>query len=110
MQKLELCLDSVKYCRHIFTWNGLEKDLDRAKAISEKQEPTSVAEVRTFLGMVTYAGKAVENLSTLTEPLHELIKESNKEGRNWKFHFEGSSPKCSDEKQECCSEGEDAAL
>ena len=49
-------------------------------------EPTSIDNVHTLLGMVTYTCKFLPNLSSVTEPLRELIKESNKPG--FEFHFD----------------------
>ena len=49
-------------------------------------EPKSIENVQTLLGMVTYTCKFIPNLSTITEPLRQLIKVSNE--RCFKFHFD----------------------
>ena len=49
-------------------------------------EPSSIAHVQTLLGMVTYTCKFLPNLSTVTEPLRCLIKESHEHG--FRFHFD----------------------
>ena len=84
-QKLQLCTDSVKYAGHLFTNKGLQLDTDRIRAIVEMPEPKSIENVHTLLGMVTYVGKFLENLSAITEPLRSLIKESHVKGFKWHF-------------------------
>ena len=49
-------------------------------------EPNSIAEVQTLLGMVTYTCKFLPNLTSVREPLRNLIKESH--GTQFKFHFD----------------------
>ena len=49
-------------------------------------EPKSIAEVQTLLGMVTYTCKFLPNLSSVTEPLRNPIKESHE--AQFKFHFD----------------------
>ena len=39
--------------------------------------PTSRQELQTFLGLANYMGPFIPNLSTLTAPLRELLKESH---------------------------------
>ena len=47
-------------------------------------EPTSIANVQTLLGMVTYTCKFLLHLSEVPEPLRYLIKERRQDG--FKFH------------------------
>ena len=74
------------YSGHKFTKNGLALDPERVRAILDMPEPSSIANVQTILGMVTYICKYLKNLSSLTEPLRSLIKESSQP--NFKFHFD----------------------
>ena len=85
MKKLQLCTESVQYAGHKFTHTGLELDNERIRAITEMPEPQNIAQVHTLLGMVTYVCKFMKNLSSVTEPLRSLIKESNQLGIKWHF-------------------------
>lgn len=58
----------------------------KVQAVTEMAEPESIANIRTLLGMMTYTCKFLLNLSTVTEPLRNLIKGSNEE--RFKFHFD----------------------
>jgi hypothetical protein len=86
LDKLQLCKSEVTYSGHKFTKNGLKMDEDRIKAVLEMPEPKSVADIERLIGMVTYVEKYLKNLSSVTEPLRAIIKESKKIG--FKFHFD----------------------
>ncbi len=85
LKKLQLCTDIVKYSGQQFTEEGLEMDPDRIRAVVEMPEPSSINQVQTLLGMVMYVCKYLKNLSSITEPLRSLIKESNEKGFTWHF-------------------------
>lgn len=82
-QKTKLCTNEVEYIGHKLTDKGLQISDDKVKAILDMPEPTSIENVRTFLGMVTYLSKFLPNLSTFTEPLRQLVKDKE-------FYFEES--------------------
>ena len=84
--KTKLCRDEVSYIGHCLTKDGVKIAEDKVKAVEEMPEPTSIAEVQTLLGMVTYTCKFLQNLSSITEPLGDLIKEANQPG--FIFHFD----------------------
>ena len=44
------------------------------KAIAKAPAPSSVQELRSYLGILTYYGKFLPNLSTTLHPLYELLK------------------------------------
>ena len=74
---LEKCCigqEQVKYLGHILTKDGVQPDGDKLSAIQDMAPPQSVADVQRFLGMVTYLGKFVPQLTTATEPLCSLVK------------------------------------
>ena len=64
----------VTYLGHTLTSKGVKPDPGKAKAITEMQFPQSKQELRTFLGMITYLGKFVPNLSDITTPLRDLLE------------------------------------
>ncbi|XP_065190924.1 uncharacterized protein LOC135821854 [Sycon ciliatum] len=68
-------LTCVKYLGHDLTKQGVQPDTCQLQAISELSEPTCLADVQRFLGMVTYLGKFVPQLSQVTEPLRSTVKQ-----------------------------------
>ena len=67
-------VNSITYVGHIFSSNSLEPNPEQVEAIVDPPEPNSKEEVATFMGMITYLGKFVQNLSAVSAPLHELTQ------------------------------------
>jgi hypothetical protein len=47
---------------------------EKIKAVQEFVYPQTVEEVRSFLGLVNYLGKFIQNLATKSEPLTEIVR------------------------------------
>ncbi len=67
-------VSSVKFLGHIITKEGVRPDPDKVSAINNMPTPECKQDVERLLGMVTYLGKFIPNMSELTEPLRELLK------------------------------------
>lgn len=65
---------SVKYLGHIVSGEGIKPDPDKVQAISDLPEPTNVQELRRALGMFTYLGRFLPDLSTVSAPLRSLLR------------------------------------
>ncbi|XP_045471780.1 uncharacterized protein K02A2.6-like [Harmonia axyridis] len=65
LKKCEFFVPEVKYLGHYINKNGLHKDFDKVRAITEMPTPTDQGQVKSFVGMVNYYGRFVPNLSTL---------------------------------------------
>ena len=74
--KCEFGKSSLKFLGHIIDQNGIRADPDKTAAIREMQPPTTVPELRKFLGMVNQLGKFTPKLTDLTQPLRELLSKS----------------------------------
>ena len=76
----EKCLFSqnkLTFFGMVFSAKGISVDPDKVSAIKNISPPTSVKDVRSFLGMATYCAKFIPNFSDLSEPLRKLtIKNS----------------------------------
>lgn len=72
--KCKFNLSEIKFLGHIISSEGLKPDPDKVLAIKNMREPKNETELHTFLGLITYVGKFVKNLSEKTHPLRELIK------------------------------------
>ena len=64
----------IEYVGHVITSDGVKPSAERVKSITQIPYPTSKKEVETFLGMITYLGKFIPNLSEITAPLRELTQ------------------------------------
>ena len=67
-----LKLNKENFFGHKISANGVEADPAKITAILSMPEPTSKKELQRFLGMITYLGKFIPNLSNLTAPLRSL--------------------------------------
>ncbi|XP_008178248.1 uncharacterized protein LOC103307755 [Acyrthosiphon pisum] len=54
--------------------DGLHVPEARVKAITSVPIPCSVTQLKAFLGLVTYYGKFIRNMSTKANPLYKLLK------------------------------------
>jgi len=77
-QKSEFFKDSVNYCGHKIDKYGLHKTQKKVEAILKVPVPKNVTELKSFLGLVTYYGKFIPNLSTLVAPLNRLLRKGSK--------------------------------
>jgi hypothetical protein len=72
--KLKYKLDEVIYMGHRLTTQGMGPDPAKVSAISEMPAPKDVTHLRGFLGTVTYLARYLPRLSTVSEPLRQLLK------------------------------------
>ena len=52
--KCEFWLDSVKFLGHVVLGDGVSVDPDKVEAVLNWSKPTSVTEIRSFLGLAGY--------------------------------------------------------
>ena len=57
------------------------KSPEKIKAVKEAKRPKNVSELRSFLGLVNYYYRFIDNLSSVAGPLHELPNKDTK--WNW---------------------------
>ena len=74
-KKCKFSINRITYVGHIFSSNGLKPNPERVEVNVEMTEPNNKEELATFMGMITYLGKFVQNLSAVNAPLHELTQE-----------------------------------
>ena len=71
--KCEFGKTTVKFLGHIIDRSGVKANPDKTRAVCEMDTPTSVPELRRFLGMVNQLGKFTPHIAELTQPLRELL-------------------------------------
>ena len=67
-------VSSVVFLGHKVDSKGLHPLQDKIKAIEAAPTPSSVTELKAYLGLLTYYGKFLPNLSTRLTPLYQLLK------------------------------------
>ncbi|WZZ63529.1 hypothetical protein YC2023_074899 [Brassica napus] len=62
----------IGFLGHIVSGEGVAADLEKVQAIREWPRPTTVTEVRSFLGLAGYYWKFVKDFSSIAKPLTKL--------------------------------------
>ena len=74
LSKCQFLLDSVAFLGHIVSTEGVSVDPKKVEAILNWKPPTSVTEIRRFLGLAGYYRKFVEGFSKIAAPLTRLTR------------------------------------
>ena len=75
--KCEFMVPSVSYLGHHIDQDGLHPLPDKVRAVVEATRPRSVQELRAYLGLLTYYGKFLPDVSTVLAPLYQLLKKES---------------------------------
>ena len=78
IDKCEFVQDSIVYLGHVITCNGIKTNPRLIQKLQDIPEPTCVSDIRTFLGIVGYYRRFIENFSTKASPLTQLLKKDVK--------------------------------
>ena len=68
----------VSFLGHIISEGGVEVDPEKVRAVEKMKEPSSLKDVRAFLGLVGYYRKFIPGFGKTAEPLYRLLNKSNK--------------------------------
>ncbi|XP_055590350.1 uncharacterized protein K02A2.6-like [Uranotaenia lowii] len=74
--KCEFFANEIEYCGYLIDRDGIHKLMNKMEAIRDMPRPRNKDEVRSFIGLVNYYGRFIENLSTVIYPLNNLLKDS----------------------------------
>ena len=74
--------EEVTYCGYVISKSGVKPMPSNVEAVSDAPAPTTVSELRSFLGMVNYYNMYLPDMATLTEPMHSLLRK----GVAWKWN------------------------
>nr|ABB47285.1 retrotransposon protein, putative, Ty3-gypsy subclass [Oryza sativa Japonica Group] len=74
LEKCTFCIDRVSFLGYVVTPQGIEVDQAKVEAIHSWPVPTTITQVRSFLGVAGFYRRFVKDFSTIAAPLHELTK------------------------------------
>ena len=61
---------------------GIGTDPEKVKSVREREPPTTLTELRSFLGLCSYYRKFVKDFSEIAKPLHDMTH------KNARFHWD----------------------
>jgi hypothetical protein len=76
--KCEFWIKEVPFLGHVVSLEGITVDPSKVKEVLDWKPPTTVSEVRSFLGLTGYYRRFIPNFSKITMPVTELLKKENK--------------------------------
>ena len=75
-EKCSLMQKSISFLGHVVSGDGIATDPEKIKVVSEWPVPTSVKEVRSFLGLAGYYRRFVKDYAGIAAPLHALTRKN----------------------------------
>ncbi|KAE8795284.1 putative retrotransposon protein [Hordeum vulgare] len=78
--KLSKCMfasTQVDYLGHIITGEGVSTDPAKITAVTDWPIPTTIKQLRGFLGLCGYYRRFIQNFGTIARPLHDILKKDS---------------------------------
>ena len=76
--KCEFWLSSVKFLGHTVSKEGISVDPSKVQEVMDWKPPTSVHQIRSFLGLAGYYRGFIPDFSRIAKPMTELLKKGVK--------------------------------
>ncbi|GBG90033.1 hypothetical protein CBR_g50126 [Chara braunii] len=74
LEKSEFFLSKISFLGYIVTRGGLRSDLRKVAAVKEAPVPTSLTQVRAFLGLASYYRRFIKGFAAIARPLTNLLR------------------------------------
>ena len=86
-EKCSFAKSSVSFLGHILSENGVSTDPKKIEAVKNFPVPSTVKDVRAFLGLAGYYRRFVKNFAHIAKPLSELLQKTDSQARNPKLGY-----------------------
>ena len=80
--KIQFGRSEVKYLGHIISQEGIKIGNDRIKAIARLPRPSTIRELRSFLGAINFVRKYIPRFSEIVDPLIALTRKETARHRS----------------------------
>lgn len=82
-KKSSFCMRQLRYVGYLLTEDGLSPDPGKISAVLDYPVPTNVKETRRFMGMAGWYRRFIQDFSTVSAPITELLKTKTKSKFHW---------------------------
>ena len=73
-QKCKFNMTELEFMGHVLTPHGIQPADQKIKAVLNARQPENPTEVRSFLGLVQFNSRYIQNMATVSEPLRQLTR------------------------------------
>jgi hypothetical protein len=71
-------MKQVAFLGHVISKGGISVDPSKVQDILSWNAPTSVSDIRSFLGLAGYYRRFIEGFSKISKPMAELLEKDKK--------------------------------
>ena len=83
VKKCEWFKEEVVFLGHIINGQGIKKSPEFVQKVIDVEKPTTVKQLRKFIGLINFGRKFIRNCSLMTQPLTECLKGKNSKKLVW---------------------------
>jgi hypothetical protein len=76
--KCEFWINEVCFLGHVISPKGIAVDPGKVQDVLDWKPPTSITQVRSFLGLAGYYRRFIPNFSKISKPINDLLKKGTK--------------------------------
>jgi hypothetical protein len=78
LSKCEFWMKQVAFLGHVFSKGGISVDPNKVQDVLSWNVPTSVGDIRSFLGLAGYYRRFIEGFSKISKPMTKLLEKDRK--------------------------------
>ena len=73
-QKCKFNMTELEFMGHVLTPHGIQPADQKIKAVLNARQPENATEVRSFLGLLQFNSRYIQDMATVSEPLRQLTR------------------------------------